>query len=518
MPRRPPYGNLTAALAVVAFLELVFNRLLGHLFTMPACRSTLGCFGLSVGPFLLYLTGTLALVVLAGGIAGHLVRGELFPRGMRFTIAALSMVFVLLLALSLIAGQAPGYYETHLETSFGFVLAMVTSSFLVSATARPRARVALVLLALPSLLHVLAFVAARATWWRDGWMKPEQIMAAGEVLLLLSAGVSPLLLLSQDAGRNRIATGLTVAAGVGTFFFVASLGRPDLIQAIGLFSVHLEIPRATSVLGFGYTAALFGFTVTLVVLLLGPGPARLSGLGLALVGLGGYQSGSPVELSLTLGGVIALATGMSRSASRGRVGPLSTDAWKASLASLADKLAGPSSSEDDRPAVEIVAGERAGTDRAQIRVSRRGRPIEVVVRRDAHAVRELSMTVGVPRDAAPDATLESHETWLARRPEERPMTARIKTGDAAFDRKWGVYGDAPLSDRTLRRRLLVHTDASIQLWAGTAAALLVATQAAPSHDAYATSSARTLRSATELVDILADLIEASAQPASVPAP
>ena len=128
MSTRPPFGNLTAALAVVAFLELIINRLLGHLFTMPACRSTLGCLGLSFGPFLLYLTGALALVVLTGGVAGHLLRGELFPRGMRFTIAALSLIFVLLLALSLLSGQAPGRYETHLETSFGFVLAMVTLS------------------------------------------------------------------------------------------------------------------------------------------------------------------------------------------------------------------------------------------------------------------------------------------------------------------------------------------------------------------------------------------------------
>src|SRR3569623_834185 len=194
MATRPPHGNLTAALVVVAALELVVNRLLGHLFATPTCHSIGSCMALRAGPFLLYLTGVLALIVVGGGIAGHLLRAAI---------------------------------------------------------------------------------------------------------------ASPALLLPVPPVWGRLAPALALAAGTGTFFFVASVGRPDLIQAIGLYSVHLELPRASSLLGVGYTLALFAYTVTLVSLLLPPGPSRLSGLGRALLGLGGYQTASPVELSLTLGGIVA---------------------------------------------------------------------------------------------------------------------------------------------------------------------------------------------------------------------
>jgi hypothetical protein len=281
--------------------------------------------------------------------------------------------------------------------------------------------------------------------------------------------------------------------------------------------VHLEIPKASSVLGLGYTIALFGFTVTLVVLLLGSGPARLSGLGLALVGLGGYQSGSPVELSLTLGGVIALATGLSRSMYRGAGSPLSADDWKASVASLAARLAGPSPSEADAPATQILAGDGPGDDRTTIHLNRDGRPVEVVLTRSAHVLREVLVTVGVPGDGPPDAVLESHETWLARRPEDRPTAPRIKTGDPGFDRKWGVYGEAPLSDRAVRRRLLDYTDASIRLWAGVAAAS-VATASPSAGASEPATSARALRSVSDFVGLLGDLVTASATtaPSSLP--
>ena len=92
MPNRSPHGNLTATLVVVAFLELVIDRLLGRLFLSPGCLEGVGCLLLRTGPFLLHLTGVLTLVVAGGGIVGNLRRGELFPRGMRLTIAVLSAI------------------------------------------------------------------------------------------------------------------------------------------------------------------------------------------------------------------------------------------------------------------------------------------------------------------------------------------------------------------------------------------------------------------------------------------
>ena len=521
MASRPPYGNLTAALVVVALLEVVVNRLLGHLFATPACHTALGCLALRAGPFLLYLTGLLALVVLAGGIAGHLLRGELFPRGMRITIGALSMVFLILLAASLLAGQAPARYETHLQTSFAFVTAMVTLAFLTSTSASrgagARGRIALVLFVLPSLLHVTSFVASRAVWWHAGWPSADALSVGGEVALLLAAITSPALVLPPQEGWTRLAPALALAAGLGTFFFVASVGRPDLIQAIGLYSVHLDLPRGSSLLGVGYTAALFGYTVTLVTLLLTPGPARLSGLGLALLGLGGYQTASPVELALTLGGILALATGLSRPPpGPGSPVALSPDGWKTLLESIASRLSS-GRSVAEGILVEIGAGDAAGTDESTVRVLRGDRPVELVVKRNQGVVEALTVLVGVRPEGAPDATIEAHETWLSRPPAERPSAARQKTGDVAFDRKWGVYGRARLADAVLRRRWLRHLSGTVRLWSGVAAENVVMTARADGASSGFAPAATALLAVTDVVDALTSLIDseqASPSPAS----
>lgn len=513
MPRRPPpHGNLTAVLVAVSVLELVVNRLLGHLFTVPTCHTTLGCLALRLGPFLLYLTGILATVVVAGGVGAHLWRGELFPRGMRFTIGALTLVFVLLLDISLLAGHVPARYETHLKTSFAFVVAMVVLAFVVSGPAGARARVGLGLFVFPPLLHVAAFVATQATWWRSGWLQPDQLTSMGEIILIVAAASSPLTLVPRPLKSNRLAPGLGLAAGLATFFFVAAVGRPDLLQALALYGVHIDLPRAWSIMGFGYTLALFGFSATLVVLLLGPGPSRLAGMGLALVGLGGYQTASPVELSLTLAGLVVLTTGLTRAArpSRDHDGFMTSDAWKRLLTSIGGQMTDGDNAAREAPTVELAPGDGPGEDHTTVRTTRRGRPIALVARRARHTLEDLTVVVGAPPpDTAPDATLESHETWLARAPEARPAAARIKTDDPAFDRKWGVYGHAPLGDRALRRRVLAQGDATIKLWAGVAAELRVSSRSLEGTDG-AGRPRDPLRNVIDTVDLLGDLVEASA--------
>jgi hypothetical protein len=535
MPRRrPPHGNLTAALVAVSVLELVVNRWLGHLFTVPACHTTLGCLVLRLGPFLLYLTGILASVVVAGGVGGHLWRGELFPRGVGFTlpghilatvrlvaIGALTLVFVLLLDLSLLLGRVPPQYGTHLRTSFGFVIAMVALAFMVSASVSARARVGLVLFVLPPLLNVAAFVATQATWWRSGWLKPDQLTSLGELILIAATATSPLTLVPGHLKPNRLAPALGLAAGLTTFFLVASIGRPDLVQALGLYGLHLDLPRTWSVMGVGYTVGLFGFTVTLVMLLLGAGPSRLAGLGLALVALGGYQTASPIELALTLAGLLVLATGLTRAVTSPRDGGafISTDAWMGLLASIGGQMTEGGTGPGGTPEVEVAPGGAPGADRATVRTTRRGRPIALVARRAHHTLEDLTVIVGAPPlDTAPDATIESHETWLARRPETRPTAARIKTDDPTFDRKWGVYGHAPLADRALRRRVLAQGDATIKLWSGIAAELKVTNHPLDGATGADGRHRDPLRNVIDAVDLLGDLVEASVMSPSPPRP
>src|SRR5687768_12393465 len=97
--RRPGVFNLTAALAVVAVLELFVNRLVGRLFLSGSAMSA-GRTGFqssraleASGSFLFQLTAVLALAVLVAGFWGLLRRGELYPRAIRFSIIVITLFF-----------------------------------------------------------------------------------------------------------------------------------------------------------------------------------------------------------------------------------------------------------------------------------------------------------------------------------------------------------------------------------------------------------------------------------------
>ncbi|MES1172439.1 MAG: hypothetical protein ABUL77_04305 [Bacteroidota bacterium] len=517
MPNRSPYGNLTATLVVIVLFELVVNRLLGRLFLAPGCRSGLGCFFLQAGLFLYHLTGALAVVVAGGGIAGHLRRAELFPRGVRLTIAGLSSVFLLLVALSLAFGRMPERYHIHLETSFGFVLCLLVLSFVGSRVISLRIKVAFVLLALPTILHVFALVAARAGWLRDGAITPDRLTAAGELTLLLGVTTAPLSLLSPQVPRARVLAGVALGAGVAAFFFVALLGRTDLVQTVALYGVHLELPRALSVLGGFYVLGLFGFVTATAILLLSPGASRLVGMGMCLLALAGYQTTSSVSLAVSLCGLLSVGTGTLRAAGGERGARLSAGAWRSLLAAVGAGISDSSGTPADSVLIEVTAGgEAAGdgeSDRGTVRASRRGRLVALEIRRVQSAVRALDVTVGVPGDGAPDATIESHEAWLSRRPEDRSPLPRAKTGDEIFDRRLGVRGRAPMHDRALRRRVLRLADGTITLWTGAAARFVAPGNPTETLRRFAQPVApSTVRALVELVDTLIDLVEGGEQP------
>lgn len=553
MPKESPYGNLTAILVVVALLDLVFERLLGRLFMSPGCAGGLACTWARMAPFFLNLTGLLALMVGAGGVVGHLRRGELFPRGVRFTVAGLSLIFWLLVVLSLTFGRMPERYQFMLEASFGFVIALLILSFLGSHAASTRTRLGFLLFALPTLLHVVALLMAR----RHGPLNPGRLASLGELSLLAAAMAAPLLLLPRGVPRARWAAGLAMAAGLGAFFSVAYLARTDLLQTVVLYTVQLELPRATTLLGGTYILALLGFVTAAAVLLLSPGPARLSGLGICLMGSAGYQTSSPVALSLSMCGLVALSTGTLRAGglsqraeavrvgtgarvARSKDGVLSPVGWRALLEAIAAGLSGaprqpgsintvaepvrrtpygdtpsPEPARDDGPGVEVVPAGTATNGPASeigiVRASRGGRPVVVrLSRASAAAVHAVEVTLGTPPDAAADATIESHETWMGRAPEERPAQPRMKTGDLGFDRVLGVYGQAPLEDRSLRRRLLRLDTGTITMWRSQGAARFVAQATAERPlSGFGGAAAPAVRAVGEIVDVLAELVDAA---------
>jgi len=118
--------------------------------------------------------------------------------------------------------------------------------------------------------------------------------------------------------------------------------------------------------------------------------------------------------------------------------------------------------------------------------------------------------VGAPGEAPPDATIEPHESWLARAPEERLPLPRHKTGDRTFDRKLSVHGNAPLDEPGLRRRVLRHTDGTVTLWSGSAARYRAAWDTSGGAGQRLGNGASTVGTIVEVVDTLIDLVEAGA--------
>jgi hypothetical protein len=513
-------GNLTAALVAVAFLELLLNRLANRLF-LP--RSTIsgesgGSSAVRVlsdsGPFLFHLTGILALLVLVMAFVGLLRRGELFPRGTRVAVTFIALVFWSLGAMAVLMGQMPPQLFVFLEISYAFLAALIAISVLGSGV-KTRVKVGVTLFAAPGVLHVLAVVADRSNWLAHTPFAAVEIARVGEAILLAAAVGAPLLLPPRPAHERPWRVPLVAAVTLTAAGMTVLATRYDLAQAAALYGLRLEIPRLGSVIGLGYMLAFFGWIYTAAQLLADRGGMRLAGYGLLLLAIAGYQAASPVELGLSLVGLLALSVGELRAAPYGdrAVARVGRAEWRAYVGRLATAVGDGSAPEETRPDAVVV--EDGELEVSRIRTHRRGRPVAIRLLRRRGALVELDTTLGEPGHVGPDASVERHRRWLARSPADRVALPRTKTGDATFDQKFSVHGQAPLTDAELRRRLSRQQgDGVVSLWRGTAARYLLASPAAtaeaPPPFAGQVDGDSSVTTVIEIVDTLADLIDASA--------
>jgi hypothetical protein len=153
----------------------------------------------------------------------------------------------------------------------------------------------------------------------------------------------------------------------------------------------------------------------------------------------------------------------------------------------------------------------------RIQTHRRGQPVTIKMMRKRGTPTELDVSYGNAGHAAADASIERHRHWLASSPEQKLKLPRMKTGDASFDQKFSVHGSAPLGDAELRRRLeRQQGDGVLTIWRGSAARYQLAH---PGSDAPAAFSGQVegtapVQSIVEIVDMLADIVDASMPAAS----
>jgi hypothetical protein len=517
---RPRAGNLTAALVVFAALELWLNRLAGKLFYPRATLSLgggtrLGAFLAAAGPFLFHLTGILGLVVLVAGFAGLLRRGELYPRGMKFSVGVIALVFTFFSAQALVRGQLPPRFFLYVITSFGFLTVLTAIAF-AFAPVLPRVRIGVALLALPGLLHAAAVL---GVGWGQGNDAATLLAGAGEAALIAAAVGAPFLLSPRPRRERNWRLALLVTAPLTVVFVVGLAARFDLMQAVVLYGLRMELPPLGSIAGFGYVVAFFGWCYATVELVADKGGMRLCGYGLGLLALGGYDAGSSVELTLSLLGLLAVSVGELRAApyaDRGRPRVSAAD-WRVFVGRLATAL-GDGTEPDGKPPQAVIAEEEE-LEVSRIQTHRRGYPTTLKLLRRRGTLVELDASVGQASRELPDASIERHRRWLARSPEHRLKLGRMKTGDAAFDQKFSVHGSAPLDDLELRHRIARQQgDGVLTLWTGSAARYLLAHPSsesdAPSAFAGEIAGDVPITSLIAIVETLADLIEASLPAAS----
>jgi hypothetical protein len=509
-------GNLTASLVAFAFLELVLNRLANRLFLPrsamigegggPALARALA----ASGPLLFHLTGVLGLIVLLVALRGLLRRGELFPRAMRVSVTVIGVSFWMLSAQAVVFGSLSPRFGLYLEATF-CILSLLLAVAVLGAAVKPRVKVGLLLFVLPGVLHVIAHIGDRMSWFAAA--TPGLVVSAAEKVLLAACVAAPFLLPPRPVEERRWRAAAVMSALLTGTFLVVLVARYDLLQATLLYGLRIDVPRPASLLGVAYVAAFAGWSYATVQLLVDKGGMRLAGYGLLLLAIAGYQPATPIELELALLGLLALSVGELRAAPYGEKGRprIGNAEWRAFIGRLATG-AGDGTNPDDARS-EAVVVEEGELEVSRIRAHRRGLPVMMKLLRRRGALVELEATVGEAPQSRPDASIERHRSWLARAPEQRARLPRVKTGDEAFDGKLSVHGQAPLGDASIRGRLLREAAAGVvSVWRGTAARYYVAGASrldGPPAFRGDVDGEAPVGTILAVLDTLADLVEAS---------
>ncbi|MDZ4694671.1 MAG: hypothetical protein SGI86_05940 [Deltaproteobacteria bacterium] len=327
---RSPIGfNLTALLAVLSLLDLVFHRTFAR-FSLPdtdlSPQTNLWLMG--AGTFLGYLCSLLGIAIIAVTLSSPANRRELFPRAIQTSLFFIALIYcALVLRAVWITDERFGL---HLQISYGFLVTFAVSGLWYVQPKRPlllATRLGATLVMLPLLTHTfLAFahqaqlVKGPAVFFWTG--------RAAEILGFLALCLAPVWLRDDRASTLAlwqrvftIAVSSVALAGVLTLV----LFRFDLASALFLQGVRLQLPSIESLFGKGYlllmALAVAGAAATVVMLGWRKGAPRLVAYGFLLTLFAGFPGSYAGASATSLAGLLCIAVGLKRRGSIDASGP-----------------------------------------------------------------------------------------------------------------------------------------------------------------------------------------------------
>lgn len=319
--------NLTAALALAGFADLVLHRLAVRLFVpqQPTANAVWRAVA-EGGLFAFHLAGVLGLVVAAASLYRAIRSGVLFPRSMRITVSTISLFFLVLAAGGVLLLPLPDRFVVHLKTAHAF-LAWFILLALWRTGATPGAKLCVTLFCVPAILHAAALFMERM-----GASRPlsAELARVSELMALAAAALSPWLLAPRPPGAARRALGVGAGLFAGALVTLLAAVQFDLLQALALYGLRLDLPSLSTTGGWAalplFVLGTAGLVTAAIWTLPDAGGTRLIGYGLLLVAAAGHQVLTPTHVLLATSGLVALALGATNVGPAVEPQPASADA------------------------------------------------------------------------------------------------------------------------------------------------------------------------------------------------
>ena len=306
---------------------------------------------------------------------------------------------------------------------------------------------------------------------------------------------------------------LAIATALTGLFVFALVWRFDVIQASALYGLRLELPPLTTVAGLAHVLAFFGWTFATIELIADRGGIRLAGYGMVLLALGGYEQASPVELCLSVLGLVAVAVGELRALPYAdRNVPRDRRCRVARLRGTAGRWRRRRNRARWRRVRKRSSSPEGELEVSRIQTHRRGQPVTIKLKRKRGTPVELDASYGNAGHAAADASIERHRRWLERNPDQKLRAAahedrrRVVRSEVQRARHGaaGGHGDAPPPGTAAGRRR-AH-DLARQRGALPA---LTPEQRRARGFVGQVDGAAPVQSIVDIVEMLADLVDAS---------